>query len=116
MQDAVVVDGTSRQVDGVRVYGLGDPVFTPNKLSALDDARIADIVGSVGLRILGDVEASSGVPDIVAVHDDRMAQAVAGYVPLVISGHFHKSSAKVVNGTLFLRVGSTGGAGANVFT
>jgi len=45
MHDAVVLDGTSRQVDGLRVYGLGDPVFTPNKLSALDDARIADIVG-----------------------------------------------------------------------
>jgi hypothetical protein len=45
-----------------------------------------------------------------------MAEAVAGYVPLVVSGHFHEPSAKETDGTLFLRVGSTGGAGANVFT
>jgi len=45
-----------------------------------------------------------------------MGQAAAGYVPLVISGHFHRQSARVVDGTLFLRDGSTGGAGANVFT
>jgi len=35
---------------------------------------------------------------------------------VVISGHFHEPSAKERDGTLFLRVGSTGGAGANVFT
>jgi hypothetical protein len=52
----------------------------------------------------------------VAVHDDRMTEAVAGHVPVVISGHFHEPAAKVVQGSLFLRVGSTGGAGGNVFT
>jgi hypothetical protein len=34
----------------------------------------------------------------------------------VISGHFHTPSARRIGGTLFLRIGSTGGAGANVFT
>jgi hypothetical protein len=53
---------------------------------------------------------------VVAVHDDRMAESVAGRVPLVISGHFHKPSARVVDGTLFLRVGTTGGSGFTVFT
>jgi hypothetical protein len=52
----------------------------------------------------------------VALHDDRMGEAAAGFVPLVISGHFHQASARTINHTLFLRVGSTGGAGANVFT
>ena len=48
--------------------------------------------------------------------DDRMAEAVAGYVPLVASGHFHVPGARVMDGTLYLRIGSTGGAGAKVFT
>ena len=51
----------------------------------------------------------------IAVHDDRMAEAVAGRVPLVISGHFHETTASVVNGTLFLRIGTTGGSGAGIF-
>ena len=45
-----------------------------------------------------------------------MAEAVTGYVLLVISGHFHVPSVGVTDGTLYLRIGSTGGAGANVFT
>jgi hypothetical protein len=44
-----------------------------------------------------------------------MAEAVAGRVPVVISGHFHETTAEVVNGTLFLRIGTTGGSGAGIF-
>jgi hypothetical protein len=40
---------------------------------------------------------------------------VAGYVPLVISGHFHENRVTVADGTLFLRVGTTGGSGAGIF-
>jgi predicted phosphodiesterase len=112
----VVLDGRARRVDGLTVYGLGDPVFTPNKQAAGDDAQIAERVRAVGPRILDDVSRMRAPPAIVAVHDDRMAEAVAGHVPLVVSGHFHVPGARVMDGTLYLRVGSTGGAGANVFT
>jgi hypothetical protein len=44
-----------------------------------------------------------------------MAEAVAGRVPLVLSGHFHQTRARVVDGTLFLRIGTTGGSGAGIF-
>ncbi len=113
---AVVLDGATRRIDGLTVYGLGDPVFSPDRISALNDARFAEAVRSVGTRILGDVVARPRPPDIVAVHDSRMAEAVAGHVPLVVSGHFHTPGVRVIDGTLFLQVGSTGGAGANVFT
>jgi len=112
----IVLDGQVRRVDGLTIYGLGDPVFTPNKQAAGNDAQIAERVRSVGFHILDAVSSLRAPPDIVAVHDDRMAEAVAGYVPLVVSGHFHVPSARVKDGTLYLRVGSTGGAGANVFT
>jgi predicted phosphodiesterase len=114
--NAIVLNGDTKLVRGLSIYGRGDPVFTPNKLSALDDEELADRVRAAGPGILFDVSRLSHPPDIVAVHDDRMAETVAGHVPLVISGHFHQPSAAVVDGTLFLRVGSTGGAGANVFT
>ena len=44
-----------------------------------------------------------------------MAEAAAGHVPLVISGHFHETTARVAEGTLYLRIGTTGGSGAGVF-
>ena len=114
--NAIVLDGGAQTVDGLTIYGLGDPVFTPNKQAALDDQQIAARVEEAGARVLQDVEALPTPPDLVAVHDDRMAAAVAGRVPLVISGHFHQPSARADLGTVFLRVGSTGGAGATVFT
>jgi hypothetical protein len=40
---------------------------------------------------------------------------LAGRVPLVLSGHFHRFDAGVVDETLFLRVGSTGGGGLDTF-
>lgn len=114
--NAIVLDGQARTVAGLLVYGLGDPVFTPNKQALLDDAGIARVVTAAGLRVKGEMQGLPRPPDIVAVHDDRMAEAVAGLVPLVISGHFHQQRSLVENGTLYLRDGSTGGAGANVFT
>jgi predicted MPP superfamily phosphohydrolase len=112
---AVLLDGTTKGLAGLPVYGRGHPVFTPDQLAALDDEEIASRLADEGELVAVDLS-TARPPAIVAVHDDRMAQSVAGLVPLVISGHFHEPSARVVNGTLFLRVGSTGGAGANVFT
>jgi predicted phosphodiesterase len=111
-----VLDGTSITIDGLEIYGRGDPAFTPNRLAALDDQEVAALVRSAGPQVDADVAALPRVPDIVAVHDDRMTQGLAGEVPLVISGHFHVTHAYVVRGTQYLQVGSTGGAGANVFT
>src|SRR5688572_24067346 len=45
-----------------------------------------------------------------------MAAGVAGTVPLVLSGHFHENRDEVIDGTLYLRVGTTGGAGPTGFT
>ncbi len=115
IRNAVVLDGQTVRLDGLTLYGLGDPVFTPNRAAGLDDAQIARIVEREGSRVAADVAALPRPPDVVAVHDDRMAESVAGRVPLVISGHFHVPSALVESGTLFLRVGSTGGAGPKVF-
>jgi hypothetical protein len=62
------------------------------------------------------VEALPQPPDVVMVHDNRMAQSVAGHVPLVLSGHFHVPAKTITDGTLYLQIGSTGGAGIKVFT
>ena len=108
---AHVVDGNAVTVDGITIYGLGDPYFVEQRGAPQTDAAIEALVRSVGPRIVDDVTALPTPPDIVAVHDDRMAEAAAGLVPFVASGHFHENSSTVRDGTLFLRVGTTGGAG-----
>ena len=114
--NVTVLDGATVERAGIVFYGLGHPVFTPNKEAAVDDEEFEARARQAGERVRGDVEAMAEPPDVVAVHDDRMAESVAGHVAVVISGHFHQASARVEHGTLFLRDGTTGGSGFTVFT
>ncbi len=114
--NVTVVDGATVEKGGLTFYGLRHPVFTPNREAAVDDDEFEARARQAGQRILSDVQRMPAPPTVVAVHDDRMAEAVAGHVPVVVSGHFHLPSARVLNGTLFLRTGTTGGSGFTVFT
>jgi predicted phosphodiesterase len=108
-----VLDGTSIELDGLRLYGLGDPI-PPSITRSLPDSVFEARVRAQGPRIVSDLERLPPV-DIVAVHDDRMAEAAAGLVPLVLSGHFHQEEVRVIDGTIFLRVGTTGGSALTTF-
>jgi predicted MPP superfamily phosphohydrolase/ADP-ribose pyrophosphatase YjhB (NUDIX family) len=114
--NVTVLNGTSVRKSGITFYGLRHPVFTPNKEAAVDDAEFEARARQAGERILSDVGGMPAPPTVIGVHDDRMAESVAGRVAVVVSGHFHQPSARVLNGTLFLRTGTTGGSGFTVFT
>ena len=114
--NVTVLNGTPVEKAGITFYGLGHPVFTPNKEAAVEDAEFEARARQAGERIFSDVVRMPSAPAIVAVHDDRMAESVAGRIPVVVSGHFHQPSARVLQGTLFLRTGTTGGSGFTVFT
>ena len=111
-KNAVVLDGDTREVGGLRVYGVGDPRFTPDK-STRDD-----FVGTDQLRAEGNVRAeklraSGATPDIAVVHDPAEAEAFSGVSPLILSGHAHARSTKLLpSGSRLFVQGSTGGAGA----
>jgi predicted MPP superfamily phosphohydrolase len=113
---ATVLDGNVAEVAGLRVYGLGHPAFTPaGTPHGLDPEAFEEEARAAASRVAEDLAALDAPPDIVAVHDDRMVESLAGRMPLVISGHFHRTSARAIDGTLFLRIGTTGGNGAGVF-
>ncbi|HXF73548.1 MAG TPA: metallophosphoesterase [Actinomycetota bacterium] len=114
--NAIVLDGRAVEVAGLTIYGLGDPYFVEERGQPLEDREIAELVRSAGPRIAADLAELPRPPDLVAVHDERMAEAVFGLVPVVVSGHFHEAGARVVDGTIALRVGTTGGAGPTGFT
>ena len=104
-----VLDGTEVVVKGLRIYGLGHPV-PPTVTRDIPSDQFEAAARSMGDRVVSDVEQLPPV-DIIAVHDDRMAEQAAGLVPLVLAGHFHEQSARVIAGTLFLRCGTTGASG-----
>jgi predicted phosphodiesterase len=115
-QNATVLDGNAATVAGLTIYGLGDPYFVSARGAPKADAQITRLVESVAPGLRDDVRTLPEPPDIIAVHDERMAELAAGYAPLVASGHFHTNVSRVQDGTLFLQVGTTGGAGPTGFT
>jgi Icc-related predicted phosphoesterase len=108
-----VLDGATVEVDGLRIYGLGHPV-PPSITREISDEDFEAAARSVDARVVEDVEAMGPI-DIIAVHDDRMAEGAAGLVPLVLSGHFHEQSTRVIAGTLFIRAGTTGASAFGTF-
>lgn len=113
--NVVVLDGEATVVEGLTIYGRGHPLFTPGR-QPISDEEFGERTRAATEAVALDLSRLPRDPDIVAVHDDRMVDGLAGEFPLVVSGHFHEPSARMVDGTLFLRIGSTGGSGFTVFS
>ncbi len=99
------------QIEGLEVLGWADPTFTAsnevsteagNEIRELEAERVAEAVGRLE-------------PDLLAVHDVRLAERSLGLVPLVLSGHTHERSLEEENGTIVMTVGSTGATGLGSF-
>lgn len=106
-KNAVVLDDKMETVAGLRIYGLGDPRFTPDKTTREnnDPAYLRQFGQEHAVRL-------EQTPDLVAVHDPGVGEGFSGRTPTVLSGHGHRRWTKLwPSGTRVLTQGSTGGAG-----
>ncbi|TDB88588.1 metallophosphoesterase, partial [Actinomadura sp. 7K534] len=110
-KNAVVLDNETREVKGLRIYGVGDPRYTPDK-STRDDFTGADQIRAEGQRLAAELRETGTTPDIVATHDPTEGEAFSGLTPVVLAGHAHARSTRLLpTGTRLFVQGSTGGAG-----
>ena len=109
-KNAVVLDNQVRTVGGLRIFGIGDPRFTPDKTTRGDDVDAREMLayGESAARAMPPGEA----PDVVLTHDPNEGRAFDGTTPLILSGHTHQRSTRLLpSGTRLFIQGSTGGAG-----
>lgn len=88
--NAVVLDGDGETVAGLRFWGIGDPRYTPDKTQqegGSERERAEAFAPVVAERLAADEPSGA---DVVLVHDQRMAGALGGEVPLVLAGHTHE--------------------------
>jgi predicted MPP superfamily phosphohydrolase len=110
-KNAIVLDNQVKDVGGLRIFGIGDPRFTPDKTTRGDDVDAREML-AIGQGAAAQMVASRDAPDLVLVHDPAEGQAFDGTAPLVLSGHMHQRSTRLMAaGTRLFVQGSTGGAG-----
>ncbi len=107
----VLTDGVT-SVGGVRIMGVADPTFTATNEINAEEAAAARFREAPGVA----AKVTERRPDVLAVHDRRLAEESMGKVPLVVAGHVHRRTSASKDGTLTLTVGSTGSTGLGTFT
>lgn len=109
--NAIVLDGDMQQIAGLWVFGVGDPIFTPGREPSFDTSEQTKMREEFAPRVREMYDALGITPDVVMVHSEVIAEDIAGDVPLVLYGHGHRFETSQTDGTTFVQVGSTGGAG-----
>jgi len=111
--NARVLDGTGTEVAGIRFFGVADPTFTPGRGHQVEVFEDLKVARSVGVGVALDRQALR--PDVLLVHDGRLATYARGHVATVLEGHLHRFDSEVTNGTRTLMSGTTGAAGLDNF-
>ncbi|RJQ42326.1 MAG: metallophosphoesterase [Gaiellales bacterium] len=106
-----VLDGDFRTVEGLTVGGFPDP----SAASLIPRVATGSELEEDSRMILAAVREAKPAPDIIAVHDPGQARRLTGVVPVVLSGHVHRDSIDVTDGTVLINAGSTGGGGLRGF-
>ncbi|MET7639102.1 metallophosphoesterase [Streptomyces sp. NPDC005438] len=108
----VLDDGTPHTVAGVRLAGIGDPQFTPDRSVDSGGDPQERREGRALARSLREARAEGDPVDIAVTHNPVAAEQVAGTVPLVLAGHTHNRSQRALpDGTRMMIEGTTGGGG-----
>ncbi|MGW6743329.1 metallophosphoesterase family protein [Streptomyces sp. NPDC055025] len=108
----VLDEGRAVTVAGLRVAGMGDPQYTPDRSTEAGGDPAERMAGIQFASALRD-QAAAGTPVHIAVaHNPVAARETDGLVPLALSGHVHHRETEVMaHGTRLKIEGSTGGGG-----
>jgi predicted MPP superfamily phosphohydrolase len=110
--NAVVLDNQIREVGGLRLAGMGDPRFTPDKNTRDAPAPVSVKEKGVTLANLIKIQPANARVDVAMMHDPEGAAEVDGAVPLTLAGHYHRRfQQELPNKTLLFVQGSTGASG-----
>lgn len=113
LENVHVLDhGKPVEIDGLRIAGVGDPQFTPDR-SIVPEGDPSERRAGRRLAAALQAQRTAGNPvDIAVVHNPVAAKMTDGHVPLVLAGHTHERSTEVLpEGTRLKIEGTTGGGG-----
>lgn len=108
----VLDDGEAKNVAGLRIAGIGDPQFTPDRTEVAGGDEAERTAGGTLASALRTQDRAGTPADLAVAHNPEAAKETDGTVPLVLAGHLHNQHMEVLPGGTRLRIeGSTGGGG-----
>lgn len=106
--DVTVLDDTATVVDGLRIYGVPDPVSRGFDIEPDKKLMTAD-ASTLVIALRSAIASGEATPDIIALHNPAMQVPFAGLAPIVLSGHTHVARLQYRYATWWLNAGTTGG-------
>jgi Icc-related predicted phosphoesterase len=110
-ESVTLLDRRVATVDDVEILGWADPTFTASSETSTEEGN--EQRESDAPAVASTVERLG--PDVLAIHDERLAMDSVGTVPLVLTGHTHERGFDERDGTVILTLGSTGATGLGSF-
>jgi predicted phosphodiesterase len=99
-----VLNGSVLTVKGLRIMGVPDP---SSKTGDIEPPPLEAIPGYAG-----EIEKSLiEQPDILALHNQRIARLLAGKAPVIMYGHDHRLAVEEKAGSILIDSGSAGASG-----
>lgn len=103
-----IIDLEPQEILGLKIAGISDPSadsYSP-QIAPLDQ------LGEIATFINDFYRDLVEVPDIFAVHNHRIANAIEpGIFPVVLTGHSHVQAITQVEDTVYINAGTTGASG-----
>ncbi len=110
----VLDNGHVRRAAGLQVMGYADPASRRENLGSVDPTE-RDL-NALATRMRRALQRRSAKPDVVMVHNFRVAARLAGFTPVIVTGHSHSASVIQMKGSIIVNPGSTGAAGIRYLT
>lgn len=94
----VLDQGRAVSVGGLRIAGIGDPQFTPDRTGPEQAEDVESVAGRTLAAALREQQRSGTPADIAVAHEPEAAKETDGEVPLVLAGHVHHRQNEVLKG------------------
>jgi predicted phosphodiesterase len=99
---------------GLRFAGWEDPVSARPGIGDADYA--AGDLEALEARIRAALAAGRRPPDVLMLHNYRVAEPLAGLAPIILYGHDHRARVSQTDGSVLVDAGTTGAAGLRYFS
>ncbi|MFZ5642607.1 MAG: metallophosphoesterase family protein [Bacillota bacterium] len=105
--EVTILNGNTVSVKNLKITGFADP---SSQSSDIEPPPL-DMIPQHAGEFEESLSKQTNRPDILAIHNHRIARLMAGKAPVILFGHDHKISVEEEGGSIMIDAGSSGGAG-----